>query len=125
MQQSLSEDVVEEFPLDIPASIARMGEPDFWREIMDAFFEETPQYLQQLRTALADADEELLTRSAHSIKGCSAEILAEPLRRISETVERLSRAGERQSIPELLPRLEAEYERLELFVRASGFYRGS
>lgn len=115
---------MEEIPLDISASIARMGEQDFWREIMDAFFEETPEYLRQLRQALADSDDELLTRSAHSIKGCSAEILAEPLRRLSETVERLSRAGDWAAVPELLPGLEAEYLRLENFVHASGFYSG-
>ena len=111
---------MDECPLDIDQSIARMGEPEFWREIMEAFFEETPQNLRELTTALEQSNQELLVRSAHSIKGCSAEILAEPLRRLSETVEQLGRSGETQSIAKMLPLLEEEYRRLEQHVRASG-----
>ncbi|UNM06894.1 MAG: Hpt domain-containing protein [Planctomycetales bacterium] len=100
-------------PVDIPASIERMGGEQIWNEIIDAWLEEVPQNISQLRQALIDQDLELAERSAHSIKGCSAEILAEDISRTSALAEEQCRRGNIQSVKSLLQEIERQFSRVE------------
>ncbi|MEZ5337973.1 MAG: Hpt domain-containing protein [bacterium] len=95
--------------MDIPASIERMGGLEIWEEIIEAWFEEVPVNLSDLASALETEDQELATRSAHSIKGTSAEILAEELRRISAEAEELCRAGRLGPVVDLLPEMQRSF----------------
>lgn len=100
-------------PIDIQASIQRMGGEEIWNEIIEAWLEEVPQNIAQLRQALLEQDMEVAERSAHSIKGSSAEILAEDIQRASALAEEQCRRGNIQSVESLLAEIEHQFERVE------------
>jgi len=100
-------------PLDIAASIARAGDPEFWAELVKAYLEEAPKQLQEIDRALGVGDGEALVRHAHSLKGASAELLAEGMRELAHEIELAGAAHGFTGVPALLGQLAAEYGRLE------------
>jgi two-component system, sensor histidine kinase and response regulator len=80
--------------VDMPASLARAGDREFWQELVDAFLEETAAGLGKIEAALAAGDARTVQREAHTIKGGAAELVAEPLRLASYGLEMLGKTGE-------------------------------
>ena len=103
-------------PMDIEASIERAGDREFWLELMSAYFEEADQRMIQLEQAVAEQKAGDIQRSAHSIKGSSAEMLAESVRALAFELETVGSSGELWLAPELFTRLRREYTRLKNFV---------
>ncbi|MCC7477552.1 response regulator [bacterium] len=103
-------------PMDVAASIERAGDAAFWRELMEAYFEETGQRMQRLGEAIAEADLAAMNREAHTIKGGSSEVLAELVRESAAELEKLARQGSFEGAPELYQRLRADFEELSLFL---------
>jgi signal transduction histidine kinase/CheY-like chemotaxis protein len=106
-------------PLDIPASIERAGSPDFWRELVEVYITETGMRLEELKQALDDQDAGRVAREAHTIKGSSAELLAEPARAIAYELELAGRSCELGHAPELVEQLEQEFSRLREYLAHS------
>ena len=83
---------------------------EFFREIAGIFFEDTPQRLAELDQCLAAGDAARFSRTAHSIKGSSANLGAIKVSGIAEQLEHRSRKDGLAGLAPLLPSLRAEYE---------------
>jgi CheY-like chemotaxis protein len=100
-------------PIDIAASIERTGDAAFWAELIQTYLEEAPNHLKQIEQALESGDSEELERHAHSLKGASAELMAEGMRELAFEVELAAKQNTVSVVPDLLGRLADEFSRLE------------
>lgn len=78
------------------------GDKDLFAEVVAVFTAETPERLEKFRLALAARDLGQLVRLAHSLKGASATLQAEPLRQACYRLETAARAGEQNGLEELV-----------------------
>jgi HPt (histidine-containing phosphotransfer) domain-containing protein len=81
----------------------------FLKEIVGIYIEDTPQRLKDLKTSLAAGDIPLFTRTAHTIKGSSANVGAVALAAVAERLESLSRRDGLGGVAPLLADCEREY----------------
>ena len=95
--------------------LATPGAPNPRDVILDVYLSDIPVRLQSLRSAAAADDFELITRTAHSIKGASANIGA---LRVAELARRVELAASDDELPSgaVLRALEEEFERLRGFI---------
>jgi CheY-like chemotaxis protein/HPt (histidine-containing phosphotransfer) domain-containing protein len=107
-------------PMDIEASLERAGDRAFWQLLLDTYFVEIEKRLGALASALRDGDAEIVQREAHSIKGASAEVLAEGVRNAAFELELAAKAGALSAAPVLLTVLEEEYARLKAHLAHPG-----
>ena len=85
---------------------------DFVAPAIAAFLRDAPTLLARMRQALAEADAEPLENAAHALMGSSAVLGAKQLAQICAELERNAQAGDLASGPNLVARLEGEYERV-------------
>lgn len=92
------------------------GEPDPLIELTDAFEADSKQRLQELRTALAGGDEQMVRRAAHSLKGVSGSIGAVKMSELSAGLEKadLSAINDAQ-----VQELQQEFEKVAAALRAA------
>ena len=83
------------------------------REVCRMFLEESPKLLEKLRRAVADADPEAVTRTAHSLKGTSSYFGAANLQQIARQLEEMGNSGDVARTPDVLTLLEAEITELQ------------
>jgi PAS domain S-box-containing protein len=100
-------------PMDIAASQARVDDPGFWVELIKAFLEETQGRLHALQIALAESDDEVFIREAHTIKGSCAEVCIEEMRETAYELEQMGKAGQLAASAPLLDTLRASFAQLE------------
>jgi HPt (histidine-containing phosphotransfer) domain-containing protein len=84
----MSEPVIDPSVFD---SLKETVGPDFVPELVDAFLEEAPALIAQLRPALAAGDTETFRRAAHSIKSNAAAFGAARLFEQAKDLESLAR----------------------------------
>ncbi|MCD6339947.1 MAG: response regulator, partial [Verrucomicrobia bacterium] len=102
------------------------GDEDLARTMMEAFFEEAPGQLAELREHLASGGIEDAARMAHSIKGSAGFISGEEVYALAQEMDRLGKAGDLEGMRGKLPEFEKAMERLlealrrELGKRAQG-----
>lgn len=70
---------------------------DEFAEVLSAFLQQAENDWPQAATALAGADLESLSRSAHSIKGSALSLGAGPLSALLESLEHEAKAGNAQA----------------------------
>ncbi len=88
------------------------GDDDaFLREIVGMFLEDTPQRIVDLDDSLQAGDAAKFCRTAHSIKGSSANLGANALRHVAEQLEIRSHKEGLDDVAELVASLKAEYDR--------------
>lgn len=79
-------------------------------EVIDAFLEEVPDWLNSMRTAVVGRDAETLFQTAHALKSSSGYMGAPVMQSLAGDLERRGRQGEvDDDCADLLARLEAEY----------------
>ncbi len=93
-----------------------MGE-DFIGELLDAYFEDSPRLIAQLRQALADRDADSFRTAAHSFKSTSASFGALNLAAIARALEQAGKEGALDGIGPRLEELCAEYGQVELALK--------
>lgn len=81
----------------------------FFKELLDSYFETTPQLLQNMRDAVAKEDMELLTRSAHSLKSNSRTFGADDFADLAMELEEYGTAGNMEKIDQKLDELLKAY----------------
>ena len=107
-----------------PEAIATLRElnPDdngaFLREIIGIYVEDTPRRLQELKSSLAAGDIALFTRTAHTIKGSSANVGARTLASIAERLESMSRKEGLGGLGSLVADCEAQFGLAEAELRS-------
>jgi CheY-like chemotaxis protein len=87
-------------------------------EIIDAFLEDTPRLLMDLRLALEQKQAESLRRAAHTLKGSSASLGAMTLASLCQDLEALGKAGSMAEVAERIAQAETEYELVEVALTA-------
>lgn len=97
------------------------GDEDAVREMVQLFFEHTPQLVAQIRQALQGEHWEALTKLSHTLKGGSATFGAERLAELAAEIERMSKSAEKTNDPGLVSRLDTELDALMKAVQELGF----
>lgn len=79
--------------------------------LLKLFRAEVPPLLEAVRQAAAAGDAQRLSRAAHGVKGCAANLGANRLAALSATLEKSGRAGTTEGIAPLLNEIEQEFQR--------------
>lgn len=96
-------------PLLNPAAIKALrelspeGGTEFLRELIAIYLADTPKLLAQLEEALACQDAGVAKRSAHTIKGSSANFGAEQFSRLAQEIEAACKANNLGAATSALP----------------------
>ncbi len=98
--------------LDYAALVHRcMDKVELAQRVLTKFIQTTEPTVQSLDASLTAGDAATAARHAHSLKGASANISAEPLRAVCAEMERLAKAGADAAAISFLPRLKLEFAR--------------
>jgi HPt (histidine-containing phosphotransfer) domain-containing protein len=87
------------------------GEPDILNELIELFLTEVPPQLVGLREAVEAGDAHSVERIAHTLKGSCGNMGAVRMAALCAELEKVGSSGERRRAPELVERLEAEFDR--------------
>lgn len=82
---------------------------DFIGELIDAFLDDAPSLIAQMRAGLATGDAETFRRAAHSMKSNAATFGAMELAALAKELESLGRE-QNLTIGDRLERLESEFQ---------------
>ena len=83
---------------------------DFLPSLIEVFEAESAQRVENIQNNLAQRDFTALSVEAHSLKGTSATFGAEALRALSEKIEKSAKAGDNQTVEDLVPEIPAKLE---------------
>lgn len=86
-------------------------------EIVQMYFEDTPQALAELHVASDKSDAKALREVAHRLKSSCGNIGAVKLQRISEKIEVIGREGKTIESQSLIALAELEFGRVEEVIR--------
>jgi CheY-like chemotaxis protein len=89
------------------------GDAEFLVELIDAFLEDAPQLLADMRQAVEQGDAAGLRLAAHSLKSNSADFGAIALSNLCRELEGMGKAGTIDGATELVARAEAEYQQVK------------
>ena len=98
---------------DLTAALARLGgDPNLLREIIQLFFEDSPELLQRVRICAESGKVREAERAAHSLRGLTSNFDAKRAAAAAGEMEMLANAGRLLEVLASLPKLEAELELL-------------
>jgi HPt (histidine-containing phosphotransfer) domain-containing protein len=83
---------------------------DFINELLQAYFDETPQLLDKLQQALAKQDCDAFRQAAHSIKSTSNSFGALEFGKLAKELELMGRDAKLDGAPEKVTTIVAEYK---------------
>ncbi|MFC0676709.1 response regulator [Lysobacter korlensis] len=92
--------------------LAQASDPTLLSQIFEAFQADTAQRIRTLREASAEADADLLRRTAHALKGASSNIGAARMAALAQSLETLGRLGTVTGSDPLIDQLQAAYEQV-------------
>jgi PAS domain S-box-containing protein len=99
---------------DKTAALDRVdGDAELLMELVEAFFEEYPGLLSQIRESIAQGDSQTLMRAANTIKGSVGIFAAKPAFEAAFKLEMMGRNGDLAHAEEAYAALEAEIKRLK------------
>src|SRR6478609_6505351 len=94
-------------------AIKNLSEPDddddFFKELLNIFFQRCPALLAELDVAVASKDPVKLERSAHALKGTSGNLGAILMMKLAEQLEMMGRSGKVETAAEVLAELHKTY----------------
>ncbi len=99
-------------------SLGDEGDDTFLREILTIYLEDVPQRLADLKSALARGEQPFFTRSAHTIKGSSANVGAREMKHLAEKLEQRSKVEPIATLAPQVVELEQAFARIEVDLRA-------
>jgi len=104
-------------PLDKRDLLERIGgDENFIGELIDLYRTEFRQKFPVLKEAVAAGDAETVYKTAHNLKGASANVSMPGLQKAFFDLEKAGREGSLAEAPALLARIELEYLRLESYL---------
>ena len=86
---------------------------EFVAEIVDAFCEDTPRYIAELRQSLVNQDIDTFRRAAHSIKSSSKIVGALALASQAAELEQMARDGKLEDAAGKVESLAASYDSVQ------------
>ncbi|HEY0684851.1 MAG TPA: response regulator [Steroidobacter sp.] len=110
-----------EAPIDLVAlAVLADGDREFERELVDTFMSHGASTLDAILQALADNDIAAVQRSAHTLRGASANMQAAAVHLAAERLESAARAGDSGSLARLTEALRHEMQHAIAYLRARG-----
>ncbi len=100
----------ESAPADTNAELKSFIAPP---QLLRLYLQQTPLRIQEMRTALANGDTQLLARAAHTLKGNSSYVAADTVGEFGSMIEQRVDAGNLAEISALIDALEAKFVELE------------
>ncbi len=85
---------------------------EFFIDLIDSFFVSGPEFIQDMKNALATNDDELFTRSAHTMKSNCKTFGAYEFADKAYQLEKLGASKNFSGVPEMIASLEVAYEDL-------------
>jgi len=99
---------------DMAGMMARMmDDEDLARTVVGGFLEDLPKLIKALKGYLEAGDVPGTERQSHTIKGASANMGGEALRKVAFEMEKAAKAGDMKSVADRLPELENQVARLK------------
>ena len=99
--------------------LKKWGGNDLPQKMVGIFLDHTMDRLDQIRTGLAEEDQEAAATGAHSLKSSAGNVGAVRLQEICQEAERLAEGRDFSALGGVLPDLEARGKRGALFGRGS------
>jgi HPt (histidine-containing phosphotransfer) domain-containing protein len=96
------------------------GDADFIQEIVNDYLREMGRHFQDLKTSAATHDMTLLIRSAHTIKGASANVGASRVRETASRLESQAKKGSLDGSESLIELVGQELGRVKDIVEREG-----
>lgn len=84
----------------------------FFADLIETFFASGPEFIQNMKTALANGDDELFTRTAHTLKSNCKTFGAYDFAELAFDLEMLGNDKNLEDAPEKLAVLEESYQQL-------------
>ena len=94
------------------------GDRDNYFKLIDSFLEETPKLLAGIQKATVKKDQELLRRTAHTLKSTSRDFGATQLSTLGANLETIAKTGKMEGILGFVNELETEYASVDRALRA-------
>ena len=89
------------------------GDEELCEELIRLFLENTPQYIDGLKSSLSKKDVKTLQMQAHTLKGSAITIGAMALSQVAQEMEMAGNSGDISQACNLLDKLESEYNSLK------------
>jgi HPt (histidine-containing phosphotransfer) domain-containing protein len=86
---------------------------DFITELVQAYFDETPQLMSKLQDALTRQDSNAFRQAAHSIKSTSNSFGALELGMLAKELEFMGRESKLEGAPEKVKKLMTDYKAVQ------------
>ncbi len=107
-------------PVDWHALLASVdGDEAFVRDLVDAFITTADRTLAAISAALHTGDTDSLRKSAHTLRGASANMCASEVTAAAAEIESAADSGARAQLPTLVDKLVAEVERTMEYLRST------
>jgi two-component system sensor histidine kinase/response regulator len=96
--------------LDNIRALSASGGEALLQRVINAYVNDTPKHLQNLRRAVDSANAANLRKAAHSLKSSSANVGAEALAQMSKALEMLGRTDTTEGAAQILASMEQEFD---------------
>ena len=113
-------DLIEEYelPLDLDTALPRFGgDYELFIELGNEFMLNLTTRIDELESALNQKDTQSFVRSAHNLKGVSANFSAEPLRKLAAQLEILGNNNDLLDAPQLISKMKMEAIRVKKYFK--------
>jgi signal transduction histidine kinase/CheY-like chemotaxis protein/HPt (histidine-containing phosphotransfer) domain-containing protein len=94
-----------------------MGDEDLAREVLTVFIDDMPAKIAVLHEAVAAGDPNLVKIHGHTVKGAARNVSAQVLQETAWLIEQSGRDNTLNQATDLLPILDAQYQKLERVIR--------
>lgn len=82
---------------------------DGFAGLLDTYIDDSNQKIESLKEGLNEADSDKVRRSAHSLKGSSSNLGANPMAELCLCVEQRARDGSLDGLDDIVVQIEAEH----------------
>ena len=96
-----------------------MGDAEFVADLLATFATDAPAMLNQIDSAIGNADTVTVRRIAHTLKSNAATFGAYPLSEACRQLEQAAKEGNLDGAPGLARAIHAEYERARIELNAA------
>lgn len=94
------------------------GDGEFLTELLETYFEDSPQLFSTMHESLSKGDAEEFRRAAHTLKSNSANFGAIHLSQKAKSLEDLGKANDLEEASDSLADAEAEYRKVKSALEA-------
>jgi HPt (histidine-containing phosphotransfer) domain-containing protein len=103
---------------NILEDLAAATDADFVNELIEAYLDDSPNLINEMKTSLQQNDAATFRRAAHTLKSSSAILGAMGLSEISKELEMIGKSGDLNQVDGKLDNLIAIFEQVELKLKA-------